>query len=90
LRGLARLSSLPWCVIGDFNDILSSEEKKGRSERPQWLIRGFRQAMLDAGLVDLHMTGYKFTWFKSLGTARAVEEKLDKALVNSTWYNLFP
>lgn len=28
LRSLARTSALPWCVIGDFNDILSTEEKK--------------------------------------------------------------
>jgi len=66
LKNLAGTSSLPWCVIGDFNDILSSEEKKGRSERAPWLICGFRQAVLDAGLFDLHMTGYAFTWFKSL------------------------
>lgn len=84
------MSSLPWCVIGDYNDILSDEEKKGRSERAPWLIRGFRQAMIDAGLIDLQMNGYEFTWFKSLGTVRAVEEKLDRALVNSSWCNLFP
>jgi hypothetical protein len=90
LRNLARVSSLPWCVIGDYNDILSDEEKKGRSERAPWLIRGFRQVVLDAGLVNLQMRGYEFTWFKSLGTVRAVEEKLDRALVNPLWYNLFP
>jgi exonuclease III len=28
LRQLSRSSTLPWCVIGDFNDILSSDEKK--------------------------------------------------------------
>jgi len=90
LRNLARVSSLPWCIIRDYNDILSDAEKKGRSERALWLIRGFRQAVIDAGLFDLQMNGYEFTWFKSLGTVRAVEEKLDRALVNSSWYNLFP
>jgi hypothetical protein len=90
LRNLSQLPSLPWCVFGDFNDILSSEEKKGRSERAPSLIRGFRQAVLDAGSIDLNMSGYEFTWFKSLGTTRAVEEKLDRALVSSNWCNLFP
>lgn len=32
---------------------------------------------MDAGLVDVPMNGYPFTWFKSLGTDREVEEKLD-------------
>jgi len=43
---------------------------------------------LDAGLCDLQMRGYEFTWFKSLGTVRAVEEKLDRALVNPSWCSL--
>jgi len=75
--------------MGDFNDILHADEKKGRATRPNWLIRGFRQAVQDAGLIDVHMEGYPFTWFKSLGTNRAVEEKLDRALVTSSWLQMF-
>ncbi|PNX90114.1 endonuclease/exonuclease/phosphatase family protein, partial [Trifolium pratense] len=90
LRRLSQSSQLPWCIIGDFNDILDAIEKKGRSERPNWLINGFRQAVLDSGLSDVHMDGYPFTWFKSLGTPRAVEERLDRALANEAWFQLFP
>jgi len=32
----------------------------------------------------------RFTWFKSLGTTRAIEEHFDKALANNTWFNFFP
>jgi hypothetical protein len=90
LRTLSNISDLPWCIIGDFNDILSSDEKKGRADRANWLINGFREAVVDAGLFDLKMEGYNFTWFKSLGTDRAVEEKLDRALSNAAWYQQFP
>ncbi|GAU38731.1 hypothetical protein TSUD_208420 [Trifolium subterraneum] len=89
LRQLSNASQLPWCIIGDFNDILSSDEKQGRSQRPQWLINGFREAVSDSGLVDIHWKGYPFTWFKSLGTERAVEEKLDRAMANDIWCNMF-
>jgi hypothetical protein len=41
-------------------------------------------------LIDIELTGYHFTWFKSLGTDRAVEEKLDRALANVNWCNMFP
>ncbi|PNX88188.1 hypothetical protein L195_g044290, partial [Trifolium pratense] len=89
LRHLASTSQLPWCIIGDFNDILSSDEKRGRNDRPDWLINGFRDAVVDAGLIDIELVGYPFTWFKSLGTERAVEEKLDRAMANIEWCNLF-
>ncbi|MCH83167.1 endonuclease/exonuclease/phosphatase family protein [Trifolium medium] len=79
LHHLSQTSQLPWSIIGDFNDILSLDEKRGRTDRPEWLIHGFREAVTDAGLIDIELTGYPFTWFKSLGTARAVEEKLDRA-----------
>lgn len=67
------------CIIGDFNDILScNEKKKGRIDRPNWLISGFRQAAQDVGLIVIPLEGYPFTWFKSLGIA-SVSKKLDRA-----------
>jgi len=80
----------PWCIFGDFNDILEASEKRGRTIRPLWLINGFRQAVLDVGLSDVPFDGYPFTWFKSLGTPRAVEERLDHALATNSWFNIFP
>lgn len=35
------------------------------------------------------MEGHYFTWFKSLGIDRAVEEKLDRVMVNGSWLSLF-
>lgn len=86
LRSLSSLSTVPWCVIGDFNDLLTSEDKCGGSNRPAWLYRGFRQAISDCSLLDLPLEGYQFTWSnKSLGTSDSKEERLDRAFVTSTW-----
>lgn len=90
LRQLANSSNLPWCILGDFNDILSPNEKKGRNERANWLINGFRNAVTDAGLSDVYTEGYLYTWFKCLGTDRAVEERLDRALASDSWQAQFP
>ena len=38
---------------------------------------------------DVPVEGYAYTWFKSLGTPRAVEERLDRAFANNLWFNLF-
>jgi hypothetical protein len=68
---------------------LDAKEKIGGSVRARWLINGFRQVVSNAGLVDIFMEGYPFTWFKSLGTPRAVEERLDCAIANTSWLQLF-
>jgi len=41
-------------------------------------------------LSDVPIEGYPFTWFKSLGILRVVEERLDRALANNLWFNIFP
>jgi hypothetical protein len=71
------------------HDILDNSEKRGHATRPQWLINRFRQAILDSGLSHGPVEGYPFTWFKSLGTPRVVEERLDRALANNSWLNQF-
>jgi len=90
LRHLSNQFTGPWCIFGDFNDILDAREKRGRTTTPPWLINGFHQAVLDSGLSDVPVEGYPFTWFISLGTPRAVEERLDRALVTNSWFNFFP
>ena len=90
LRYLATISSLPWICLGDFNDLLFNYEKRGRRAQPNWKLRGFREAVADAGLVDLGMAGYPFTWERSRGAEEWVEERLNRALANTAWCNLFP
>ncbi|XP_074352417.1 uncharacterized protein LOC141691577 [Apium graveolens] len=89
LRHLSNLSTLPWVVIGDFNDILRATKKKGQHVHPNWLINGFRDALGDSGLIDLPMEGYPFTWERSKGTERWVEERLDRAYATQEWRNMF-
>ena len=90
LRSLHSRSSLPWCVIGDMNDLLEESDKKGNVEHPAWLFRRFRDAVLDCGLIDIPLAGYPFTWERGKGTPNWVEEKLDRCLVSDAWLNLFP
>ena len=46
--------------------------------------------MSDAGLTEVFMKGYLYTWFKSIGTPRVVEVKLDIGLANADWFQMFP
>ena len=90
LRYLSSLSNDPWCIIGDFSDHLSPDDKRGGLDRPQWLIRGFQHVIADCSLYDMPLIGYQYTWFKSIGTTESKEARLDKALVTSSWQDLHP
>ncbi|MCH82709.1 endonuclease/exonuclease/phosphatase family protein [Trifolium medium] len=90
LRTLAQDNSLPWCIMGDFNDLLSNDDKRSSVDHPPWRIRGFRSAVQDSNLVDLPLIGYPFTWIRSRSGEEVKEERLDRALVTQAWYDMFP
>lgn len=69
----------PWCCVGDFNDLLCQDDKRGLHEHTQWLFSGFRQASSDCNLIDLPMVGYPYTWVRFKGRPNCVEERLDRS-----------
>ncbi|XP_073278702.1 uncharacterized protein [Primulina huaijiensis] len=89
IRNLAATSTLPWCMIGDFNDILSHAEKRGHIAHPEWMIRGFREAINKSNLHDLPIQGHPFTWERHRGHINSVEEQLDRALATAHWKSRF-
>jgi len=76
--------------MGDFNDILSNEDKRSHVDHPPWRIRGFREAVQDCNLVDLPLRGYQYTWGKGRDNTGGTEERLDRAMVTEAWFDLFP
>ncbi|XP_031101977.1 uncharacterized protein LOC116005882 [Ipomoea triloba] len=89
LRDLKRRSSLPWVVIGDFNDLACHSEKIGGAGHPENLIRGFNDALQDCELFDLGYRGYGFTWERGRGTDHWIEERLDRAVCTPDWRDLY-
>lgn len=81
---------LPWCIIGDFNELMTEDEKKGGQCHPRALLKGFSETVMECGLMDLGFTGDKFTWERGRGTDRWISERLDRGLATSEWCNLFP
>jgi hypothetical protein len=43
----------------------------------------------DCDLTDIHLEGYPFTWTKSRGSTSIIEERLDRAMANSSWLMMF-
>ncbi|XP_074352235.1 uncharacterized protein LOC141691391 [Apium graveolens] len=89
IRSLASASTLPWCVLGDFNDLMHNDEKKGRHKHPQNLLNGFRNTIEDCSLIEVDLKGGDFTWEKSKGTTNWVQERLDRCFASSDWWSRF-
>ncbi|VFQ59853.1 unnamed protein product [Cuscuta campestris] len=90
LKSLKSGSTLPWMVMGDFNDICAAMEKKGGNPRPPCFIDGFNEALSFCELMDLGMSSYPFTWEWRKNTPDWVEERLDRAVATHRWRSLFP
>lgn len=67
LRDLSTKSTIPWCCVGDFNDLLAQSEKRGRLPHPVRLINDFWGTVEDCDFTDIGMTGHQYTWEKGRG-----------------------
>ncbi|MCI06146.1 hypothetical protein A2U01_0027202, partial [Trifolium medium] len=52
----------PWLLAGDFNDIMSQDEKQGGALVNFRRCRLFQERVNDCKLLDLGAVGSKFTW----------------------------
>ncbi|KAF7823513.1 reverse transcriptase [Senna tora] len=89
IRGLAPKDDDPWACIGDFNELSSPAEKVGGKEvRARSLLR-FHSFLNDCNLMDVSFNGSKFTWTnKQIGDAH-VKERLDRAVCNVSFREVF-
>lgn len=82
--------SMPWVCIGDYNEILSSEERQGRLPKAHALMQAFRSALLHCNFIDLGYVGNNFTWNNGRHDDAYVQQRLDRACATMEWRELFP
>lgn len=81
---------MPWICIGDYNEILSSEEKQGRLPKSHTFMQAFKTALLHCNLIDLRYVGNIFTWNNGRHDDAYVQQQLDYACATIEWRDLFP
>ncbi|XP_059436723.1 uncharacterized protein LOC132169761 [Corylus avellana] len=89
LRYIARMEPGPWVCIGDFNEIISLDEKFGGSGRQRSLMEAFQRALEDCELSDLGYRGPKYTWSNCREGTDVTKERLDRAVANREWCDNF-
>lgn len=89
IRHLAVDNNLPWCLIGDMNNVLGQADKRGGRLYPRWLIQGFQEVLDDCELIDMDLHGYPYIWERGRGTDAWIEIRLDRALASKSWIENF-
>ncbi|KAF5464386.1 hypothetical protein F2P56_014464 [Juglans regia] len=89
LRSLKVPSDKGWLLMGDFNEVLSPNEKCGGRIRTDKQIQAFSEVIDDCELLDLGFKGNPFTWCNKREPAQCISERLDRCLANLKWKALF-
>ncbi|CAI9094510.1 OLC1v1030263C1 [Oldenlandia corymbosa var. corymbosa] len=80
----------PWIIVGDFNCILTPDEKLGGSVALSSDSGSFRMVLEQSEMEEIKTHGSKYTWSnKQFGNSRILA-KLDRMLVNDQWLAMYP
>lgn len=88
LRRIGELRSLPWCVIGDFNELLYLSDTTSEVGWRHSQIQQFRAAIDALQLSEITMESSKYTWWNKRTGEFAVRFKLDRGFGNDAFKTL--
>ncbi|XP_074314243.1 uncharacterized protein LOC141649452 [Silene latifolia] len=78
-----------WALVGDFNTVLSPDERVGGNTK-QDDMDDFIRCMASCGMTDIPSTGALFTWNNKQDLTTRIYSRLDRFLVNQAWLDIFP
>lgn len=76
-------------LIGDFNDIISNDEKWGGRVRPNWTFSDFKGFINNNELLDIGFEGLPWTWSNLWEGDGEIKQRLDRALASEEWCEVF-
>ncbi|CAN1798055.1 hypothetical protein LINPERHAP1_LOCUS21548, partial [Linum perenne] len=76
--------NIPLAQQGNFNTILSSNEKIGGGPPQYGSMHAFKDFIDSNILIDMGCKGDPFTWSNMQEWSKKIKERLDRALCNST------
>jgi hypothetical protein len=89
LRFLRAQWNGPWVCIGDFNEVLSSDEHLGVSAKGEAQMQQFWDCLEDCQLVDLGFFCPRYTWNNRLQGQHNIRVRLDRVVANGLFTQMF-
>ena len=89
LKQLNMLITLPWCLIGDFNELLQPSDKVGGAPPTLVRTRRLNDFLAHTNSFYAHVQGREYTWKKFL-LGQLAHEKLDRVIFREDWAQLCP
>ncbi|KAK7268078.1 hypothetical protein RIF29_20764 [Crotalaria pallida] len=86
---ISRTQTVPWLVIGDFNSVLNPSDKLGGQVVESNKVSDFRNYAHSCMLTDMKYDGCFYTWSNKQEGSEKILCKLDRALVNEQWIQLW-
>lgn len=74
-----------WLLAGDFNDIISNDEKWGGRIRDDSSFKDFKGFLEENELTDLGFNGKPWTWCNNWMNEGEIKQRLERALANNLW-----
>ncbi|XP_071901112.1 uncharacterized protein [Coffea arabica] len=78
-----------WIMAGDFNDIVSNEEKWGGTWRDEGSFKAFKNFINDNQLMDIGFEGHPWTWCNNWEGEGEIKQRLDRGLCSYPWLQVF-
>jgi len=84
LQQISHTTNEAWCILADFNTILSKENRYGSNTVERHDIRELNSFMTNCEELEMPSNGASFTW-----TNKTLWSRLDRAFTNSLWHEVF-
>ncbi|XP_074303842.1 uncharacterized protein LOC141638339 [Silene latifolia] len=89
LRKIAQQVAGPWAIAGDFNCVLTSNERFGGATSLAEM-EPFRKCVAECEVIDITAVGSMFTWNNKQQSEERIYSRLDRFLINKAWCDKFP
>ncbi|XP_058726404.1 uncharacterized protein LOC131597745 [Vicia villosa] len=88
IDGISANQSGPWCLIGDFNNVIKAQDKVGGRLVSDVEVRDLKEMMDNTGLAELDSVGEYYTW-SNKHVYGIIYSRIDHVLGNIDWLTAY-
>ena len=82
--------SLPFIILGDFNEISDVSDKMGGAQYNSSRSLVMQNLLSSVPGIEIAFIGQRFTWRKKKAGPNNILERLDRGVASSSWLGIFP